>query len=72
MVLVAKNSPANAGAVRDSGSIPGLGRSPGGGTGNPFQYSGEPHGQRHLTGYSSQSHTESDTTEATSHALMNK
>ena len=36
---VVKNPPANAGDVRDSGSIPGLGRSPGGGHGNPFQYS---------------------------------
>ena len=32
-----KNPPANAGDVRDSGSIPGLGRSPGGGRGNPLQ-----------------------------------
>ena len=29
----------NAGEVRDEGSIPGLGRSPGGGHGNQFQYS---------------------------------
>ena len=34
-----KNSPANAGDVRDVGSIPGSGRSPGGGHGNPLQYS---------------------------------
>ena len=34
-----KNLPANAGDVRDTGSIPGLGRSPGGGHGNPLQYS---------------------------------
>ena len=34
-----KNPPANAGDTRDSGSIPGLGRSPGGGHGNPLQYS---------------------------------
>ena len=34
-----KNPPANAGDVRDAGSIPGLGRSPGGGHGNPLQYS---------------------------------
>ena len=33
-----KNLPANAGDVRDVGSIPGLGRSPGGGHGNLFQY----------------------------------
>ena len=36
VVLVVKNPPANAG---DSGSIPGSGRSPGGGHGNPLQYS---------------------------------
>ena len=35
-----KNPPANAGHVRDVGSIPGLGRSPGGGHGNPLHYSG--------------------------------
>ena len=34
-----KNLPANAGDMRDAGSIPGLGRSPGGGHGNPFQNS---------------------------------
>ena len=34
-----KNPPANAGDLRDSGLIPGLGRSPGGRQGNPLQYS---------------------------------
>ena len=34
-----KNLPANVGDVKDAGSIPGLGRSPGGGNGNPVQYS---------------------------------
>ena len=34
-----KNPPANAGDVRDAGSVPGWGRSPGGGDGNPLQYS---------------------------------
>ena len=34
-----KNMPANAGDAGDAGSIPGLGRSPGEGLGNPFQYS---------------------------------
>ena len=34
-----KNPPANAGDTRDTGLIPGWGRSPGGGNGNPFQYS---------------------------------
>ena len=39
MVLVVKNPHANAGDVGDMGSIPGSGRSRGGGPGNPFQYS---------------------------------
>ena len=40
VVLVVKNPPAaSAGDVRDTGSIPGLGRSPGGGQDNPLQYS---------------------------------
>ena len=39
MVLVVKNLLANAGDTRDLSSIPGLGRSPGEGNGNPFQYS---------------------------------
>ena len=34
-----KNCPANAGAIRDMGLIPESGRSPGGGHGNPLQYS---------------------------------
>ena len=34
-----KNPPANAGDARDTSSIPGSGRSPGGGNGNPLQYS---------------------------------
>ena len=34
-----KNPPANAGDIRDVGSIPGSGRCPGGGHGNPLQYS---------------------------------
>ena len=34
-----RNLPANAEDTRDAGSIPGLGRSPGRGNGNPFQYS---------------------------------
>ena len=37
--LVGKNPPANAGDVRDVGSIPGLGRLPGGRHDNPVQYS---------------------------------
>ena len=36
---VVKNPPANAGDAGDAGSIPGSGRSPGEGNGNPLQYS---------------------------------
>ena len=39
VALVVKNLPANAGDVRDMGSISGLGRSPEGGNGTPLQYS---------------------------------
>ena len=34
-----KNLPANAGEIGEAGSVPGSGRSPGGGNGNPLQYS---------------------------------
>ena len=39
MALVVKNPPVNVGDIRDVGLIPGLRRSPGGGHGNPLQYS---------------------------------
>ena len=57
-----KESACNAG---DLGSIPGLGRSPGGKHGNPLQNSclENPHGQRSLVGYRPWGHKESDTTE---------
>ena len=63
--------PANAG---DLGSIPGLGRSPGGGHGNPLQYSclGNPHGQRSLEGYSPRGSKESDRTEQWSTTKQNQ
>ena len=63
---MAKNPPANARDIRDAGSIPGLGRSPRGGDGNPspvFQ-PGESHRLRSLVGYSLWDHKELDTTEA--------
>ena len=49
---VVKNPPATVGDIGDVGSIPGSGRSPGGGHGYPLQYSGleNPHGQRSLVG----------------------
>ena len=58
---VAKNSPANAGAARDSGSIPGLGRSPREENGNPYQYSCLENPtclQKSLAAYSPKGHNE--------------
>ena len=57
-----KASACNAGGL---GSIPGSGRSPGEGNGNPLQYSclEKSHGQRSLVDYSPWDHKESDTTE---------
>ena len=58
----------------DMGLIPGLGRSPGGGHGNPLQYSclENSHGQRNLVGYSPWGHKEFDTTERLStHTCQN-
>ena len=60
-----KSPPANAGDIRDMGSIPGSGRSPEGGYSNPEFLPGESHGQRSLVGYSPWSHKEVDTTEVT-------
>ena len=62
-----KNLPAIAGDVRDVDSIPGLGRSPGGGHGKPTPVflPGESQGPRSLVGYSPWGRKESDTTEAT-------
>ena len=59
---VVKNLPANVGGM---GLIPGLGRCPGGASGNPFQYSclGNSHGRRSLVGYSPWGCEESDTTQ---------
>ena len=53
VALVVKNHTANEGDIREAGSISGLGRSPGGGYGNPLQYSclENPLGQRSLGGY---------------------
>ena len=60
--LDSKESACKAG---DMGSIPGLGRSPGGGHGNTLQYSclDNPHGQRSLAGYNPWGPKESDMTE---------
>ena len=63
----------NAGDIRDTGLIPGSGRSPGEGHGNPLQYSclENPHGQN-LAGYSPWGCKELDMTEATEHVYINK
>ena len=63
--LIGKESTCDAEDTGAMGSVPGLGRSPGGGHGNPLQYSGleNPHGQRSLVGYSPWGRTELDTTD---------
>ena len=60
--------------VGDLGSTPGLGRSPGGGHGNPFLYSclENRYGQRSLGGYSPWGPKESDVTERLSTAQYSK
>ena len=62
---VVKNQPASAGDTGGSSLIPGSGSAPGGGHGNPLQYSclGKSHGQISLVGYSPWGHTELDMTE---------
>ena len=64
MVQVVENLLAKAGDGRDSGSIPGLGRSPGGRNGNPFQYPWlENFMDRGTVGYNRSGLKESDMTE---------
>ena len=60
-----KNLPANTEDAGNVSSIPGLGRSTGGGNGNPFQYSclEKCHGQMSLAGYNPCGRKEVDTTE---------
>ena len=60
-----KNLPASAGDVRDAGSIPGSGRSPGEGNGNPHQYSCLENPMNRAAWWATVYRvTESDTTEA--------
>ena len=67
VALGVKNPLANAGDIRDMGSIPGSGRSTGEGNGNPTPVflPGEFPGQRSLVGYNPWGHKESDMTEMT-------
>ena len=63
-IQLVKNPPASAADARDAGSIPGSGKSPGVGSGNPPVFlPGKFHEQRKLAGYSQWGHKESDTTE---------
>ena len=66
MALAVKNPRANAGDTRDVYSVPGLGRSPGGGKWQPtpVYLLGESHGQRSLVGCSPWGRKESNMTEA--------
>ena len=68
MIQKVKNPPQNAG---DLGSIPGLGRSPAEGNGNPLQYSGleNPHRRGSLAGHSPRGRKESDATKRLTHSL---
>ena len=52
VVLVVKSLPVNAGGIRDVDSIPGSGRFPGGGHGNPLLYSCLENPMDSLMGYS--------------------
>ena len=61
VALVVKNLAANAEDLRDAVLIPGLGRCPGEGNGNPLQYS---HWEKPMS-YGPWGHKELDTTEAT-------
>ena len=66
VALVVENLPANAGDIRDTSLIPGSGRFPGGGHGNPLQYSRPENSMdRGALWATIQSHKKSDRTEAT-------
>ena len=64
---VVKNTPASTGDARDMGSVPGSGRSPGEGNGNPVQYFclEKSHGQWSLVGYCPRGGEEPNMTEHT-------
>ena len=67
MAILVKNPPANAGELKDAGSIPGLGRFPGEENGNPLQYSclEDPMDRVAWAGYSPWGCKELDTTKVT-------
>ena len=65
VVLVVKNLPVNAGDIKDASSVPGLGRFPGEGNGNPLQYSYLENPTDRGTQRATVQVIESDTTEVT-------
>ena len=69
-MLVVKNLPANAGDIRDTGSIPQSGRFPGGGHGNPLQYSCLENSMTEEPGGLESIASRSDKTEVTLHAKL--
>ena len=72
MALVVKNPPANTRDIRDMGSIPGSGRFPGEGNGNPIQHSclANPMDREDPSGLQSRGHKESDPTEVTWQSMV--
>ena len=72
--LIGSDGKESACSAEDLGLIPGLGSSPGGGHGNPLQYSclENPHGQRCLVGYSPWGHKELDMTETLSTHMVSE
>ena len=71
MALVVKNLSANAGDIKDTGSVPGLGRSPGGEHGTPLQsFCLENPMDREAWWATVHRITESDMTEVTEHACL--
>ena len=72
VVLAVKKLPANAGDGRDVGSTPGSGRSPGGGHGNPLQYSRlkNPMDRGAWLSYNPWDHQESDSCVTCEHSLI--
>ena len=72
VTVAVKNPPDNTGDTRDMGSIPGSGRSPGGGHGNPLQWSclENPMDRGAWWATVHGGHTKSDTTEVTRHTRM--
>ena len=72
MVLVVQNLPANAGEIRDSGWVPGVGKIPWRRKWQPTPVSllGESHGQRSLMGYSPWDHSQTWLKQLNTHALV--